>query len=357
MGNFAVSSLDKPRRFPYTVRVGKARKGADSVEKRDFFISYTNTDEVWAIWIANVLKANGYSAYVQVLDIGPGDNFLEKMNEFLKNSKNFIAIWSKDYSKSWYCMKEMEAAFKACHEKRMDSLLPVRLDRYPVEPLYSALVYVDLSNMNAASERKLMDAVRRNVSPHALVTPSAPKPLETTPDKPIQRYGSTFYQWAEISYLAKDYVTARMYYEQAAEGDNASALYRLGLLHESGKGVQRDYIKAMDYWKRAAAKGNADALFGLGFLYDLGRGIQQNYAKARDYYTQAAAKGHAKALYNLGVLYEYGEGVRQNYDTALEYYAKAAKAGVRGSYMKICKLFFLSMWNAIKEAIREELKR
>ena len=35
MGKFAISSLDKSRRFPYTVRVAKARKGADGVDVKE----------------------------------------------------------------------------------------------------------------------------------------------------------------------------------------------------------------------------------------------------------------------------------------------------------------------------------
>ena len=62
---------------------------ADGMERRDFFISYTHSNKVWAIWIANVLNKNGYSAYYQEGDISPGDSFIAKMNEFLKNSDNF----------------------------------------------------------------------------------------------------------------------------------------------------------------------------------------------------------------------------------------------------------------------------
>ena len=39
-------------------------EGGDGMEQRDFFISYTNADEAWAVWIANVLKSNGYTVYV-----------------------------------------------------------------------------------------------------------------------------------------------------------------------------------------------------------------------------------------------------------------------------------------------------
>ena len=71
-------------------------EGAPSVEKRDFFISYNKNDEHWALHVAEILHGHGYSAYVQKLDIKPGENFVMKMNEFLKSSGSFIAIWSKN---------------------------------------------------------------------------------------------------------------------------------------------------------------------------------------------------------------------------------------------------------------------
>ncbi|MBQ6986514.1 MAG: toll/interleukin-1 receptor domain-containing protein [Oscillibacter sp.] len=94
------------------------------MEQRDFFISYTGADEAWAVWIAGVLKRNGYSAYVQALDIGPGDNFLEKMEDFVENSANFIAVWSKGYADSRYCMTEFRAAFHEWKESAWNAFCP-----------------------------------------------------------------------------------------------------------------------------------------------------------------------------------------------------------------------------------------
>ena len=125
------------------------------MEQRDFFISYTNQDESWAVWIANALISHGYTAYAQKLDIMPGDNFIEKMNEFLKNSGNFIAVWSKGYSESRFCMTELRAAFNMWHKKQMDCFLFVRIDNHPLEPLYAALVYVDLHDKGPASEKMI----------------------------------------------------------------------------------------------------------------------------------------------------------------------------------------------------------
>ena len=301
------------------------------MEKRDFFISYTKQDEIWALWIANVLKSNGYTAYVQALDIGPGDNFLEKMNKFLKNSRNFIAVWSQGYSESWYCMKEMEAAFKACHEKRMDYLLPVRIDNYPLEPLYSALVYVDLFSMGSLSESKLMDNVRRAV-------PYPQNVLYNSHDdesKTLYEYGNDHYNTSRVN---RDYAKVWEHWQMEGEKGNAEALNNLGYLYYWGQGVGQDYLRAQRYWEQAASMDYTEAWYNLGYLYSLGRGVARDYIKAKICYERAAKKNHADALYNLGVLYEYGQGVEKNYLIALEYYQKAANAGNENAIDKVEEL-------------------
>lgn len=35
---------------------------------KDFFVSYTETDQAWAVWIAWTLEAAGYSTVIQVWD-------------------------------------------------------------------------------------------------------------------------------------------------------------------------------------------------------------------------------------------------------------------------------------------------
>ncbi|MBR3570725.1 MAG: toll/interleukin-1 receptor domain-containing protein [Oscillibacter sp.] len=292
------------------------------MERRDFFVSYTNRDRVWAQWVANVLRNNGYTVYMQATDIKPGDDFLEKMEEFLENSGNFIAVWSEGYSKSKYCMNELRAAYHQWHNGRMECLLPVRIENHPMKALYAALVHVDLFDIDkVAAGKTLMDAVREKV----------PR-LVPVPDNEQEEYAKMLYQRGEDYYhgrngVQRDYAKARDYYERAAVKGNADALCGLGVLYDNGNGVQRDYAKARDYYERAAVKGNANALFELGVLYYGGNGVQQDYAKARNYWEEAAAKGKTIALYRLGRIYQEGTGVRVDYAKARDYYEQAVANG------------------------------
>ena len=52
-----------------------------------YFISYNKANRDWAKWIGGTLEENGYSVYLQAWDIAPGDDFIERMNSFLKYSK------------------------------------------------------------------------------------------------------------------------------------------------------------------------------------------------------------------------------------------------------------------------------
>lgn len=263
------------------------------MEQRDFFISYTNSDEPWARWIADVLKSNGYTVYVQALDIKPGDNFLEKMNEFLKHSRNFIAVWSERYPKSRWCMEELQSAFYAWNKKTMNCLLPVRIDNHPLESLYAGLVYVYLSDKSAASETELMNVVRDRVP--RLV---APQDAET-----LFQQGEDYYYGRNG--IARDYAKALEYYDHAALKGSTDAWYKLSELHH------KEHLAEEFLYERAN-----DYFYGQ-------HGLAQDYAKARFYYEEAAEEGSTDALLSLAIIYENGYGVEKNAEKALEYWGYA----------------------------------
>ena len=58
-----------------------------------------------------------------------------------------------------------------------------------------------------------------------------------------------------------DYSKAKEYYELAAKQNNSKALFKLGLFHEEGKGVQKNYYKSIEYYELSAKQNNPKALF------------------------------------------------------------------------------------------------
>ena len=136
---------------------------------------------------------------------------------------------------------------------------------------------------------------------------------------------------------------AKNWFQLAAEQGISKAQYKLGLLYRNGKGVEKDYSKAIKWWKLAAKKGNTKAQTYLGIMFENGQGVPQDYNKAIKLYRQAVSAGNTKVQkklnslfkkkveaqvnFGLGVKFENGQGVIQNYSEAIRWYRLAADLG------------------------------
>jgi hypothetical protein len=56
----------------------------NSASHKDFFISYTRADRIWAEWVAWQPEEAGYTTIIQAWDFAPGGTFLSSMNSALK---------------------------------------------------------------------------------------------------------------------------------------------------------------------------------------------------------------------------------------------------------------------------------
>ena len=165
------------------------------MEQRDFFLSYTHKDEAWAVWAADVLKKNGYTVYVQALDIKSA-SFLKKMEQYLDNSYNLIAVWSEDYFQSDYAMDEWRGAYYAVKEGEMNALIPILIsaDKY-IPRLYRPIIRVDLSGRGRDTEsEELMMSIVRDALQHddevkEAVKPNASAPVPTVSESDTSAVG------------------------------------------------------------------------------------------------------------------------------------------------------------------------
>ncbi len=112
----------------------------------------------------------------------------------------------------------------------------------------------------------------------------------------------------------------------AAVGET-HAEYDLGLMYESGYGVEIDYDRAHDYYEHAAAKGNMLAVTNLAGLYFNGAGRPKDIDRAVQLYKSAAEAGVAIAQTNYAGMLINGLGVTANLGEAIDWYLKAALAG------------------------------
>lgn len=72
----------------------------DTYEGWDFFVSYTQADRAWAVWIAWVLEEAGYRVLIQAWDFVPGSNWVKRMQDGTARAARTIAALSDEYLES-----------------------------------------------------------------------------------------------------------------------------------------------------------------------------------------------------------------------------------------------------------------
>ena len=133
----------------------------------------------------------------------------------------------------------------------------------------------------------------------------------------------------------KDYVQALEILKLGAEKGYADCQNEIGLLYESGLGVQKDYEQALFWFSAAAKKGFGQAQYKLACLYETGNGVVQDINKAIELFKQAAQKDVGMANYKMG-LYACGS---KNYALAKTYYEKAASKNIALAYNDLGTLY------------------
>ena len=136
-------------------------------ERRDFFISYTHTDQQWAEWIAMQLETAGYTLFIQAWDFRPGSNFIAEMDRAAQTTERTILVLSPSYVQSEYTFAEWAARFRRDPKGTHCLLLPIRIQPCNVEGLLGPIVYIDLVGCDeqTAHERLLAGVPRGRVKP------------------------------------------------------------------------------------------------------------------------------------------------------------------------------------------------
>jgi TPR repeat protein len=124
--------------------------------------------------------------------------------------------------------------------------------------------------------------------------------------------------------LAERFAEAETYYRQAAQEGYAAALYNLGLMYRTGRGVPADDQVAAGFYFDSVMQGSLNARKALASLYEHGWGVPQSDAEMLRWLNLAAADGHARSLDYLGTLYRTGRAVPQDHEHAFRLYNIAA---------------------------------
>src|SRR5262245_25693319 len=124
-------------------------------ERYDFFLSRRGSVAAIAQEVADVLTEKGYKVFVQDYDIPLTANFIEEMHEAVKNSRDLVVLFTRDYEQSPYTRMEFTSfeanAIQSAEERRMVIL---RCDDAPLLGLFAPHVYQDLVGIEDAEERR-----------------------------------------------------------------------------------------------------------------------------------------------------------------------------------------------------------
>jgi TPR repeat protein len=124
-----------------------------------------------------------------------------------------------------------------------------------------------------------------------------------------------------------DFAAALEAWRPLAEGGDADAQFRLGVLHDRGLGTREDPFAAVDWYRRAAEQGSHAAQVNLGLMLVEGRGVDVDEAAAAAWFDKAATANVPEGLANLGHLYRVGRGVERDPVRAYALLRRAALFG------------------------------
>lgn len=110
-----------------------------------------------------------------------------------------------------------------------------------------------------------------------------------------------------------DYDAGKTMLMPLAEKGNVVAQYNIGILYESGQGVDQDTGEAFKWFRKAAEGGHSSAQFVLASLYREGRGTAKDDAEALKWYKAAALQNNAAAQFLAGMMMSSGDSAEKDF--------------------------------------------
>ncbi len=127
---------------------------------KDFFISYTKTDEDWAVWIAWQLEEAGHTTVIQKWDFHAGQNFVLAMQAASSNAKHTIAVLSPDYLRSDFAKSEWSAAFASDPTGKKGKLIPIKVRPVDVKDILGPIIHIDLTGSSEKEATELLQEIK-----------------------------------------------------------------------------------------------------------------------------------------------------------------------------------------------------
>jgi TIR domain len=140
-------------------------------ERYDFFLSRRGSVAAIAREVTDVLTEKGYKVCVEDYDFQLGASFVEEMHEAIKNARDLVILFTRDYEQSPYTRKEFTSfAAQAMASTEERHVIVLRCEDLPLAGLLADNVYQDLVGVQDPEER--LDAILMHDKPAAVTQAS-----------------------------------------------------------------------------------------------------------------------------------------------------------------------------------------
>jgi len=116
------------------------------------FISYAHQDRSSASRICEALTNAGLRPWIDVIDVAPGDSFVERINDALGRSSYLVVLLSSHSLISSWVKREWMAALAT----QKSVLIPLRLDCSEIPTVLSDIRFIDMVSNFEAGLRELV---------------------------------------------------------------------------------------------------------------------------------------------------------------------------------------------------------
>ena len=150
------------------------------------FISHSHRDLEAVDVIAKRLRADGHVIWIDFLQLKPGDNISQRIQEGLEQADAIVFVISRNSLHSEWVQREFAAIALQQISKRQQRIIPIRLDECEVPSYLADRLYIDFSaDFNQGLER--LSEAFKVASPEALESARPRISITDTRDTHISR--------------------------------------------------------------------------------------------------------------------------------------------------------------------------
>jgi TPR repeat protein len=139
--------------------------------------------------------------------------------------------------------------------------------------------------------------------------------------------------------VAKDAASAARWFKASADAGHSGGMVNWALCRLNGFGTAQDEADGVRWLRQAADRGSANAMGMLAEVYLRGRGAAPDARQAASWLQKAVDAGDGPSIAQLGELYERGEGVPRDPRRAFSLYQRAAVAGDTDAMVRLGYVF------------------